>query len=35
VANVCAEVARGEFEGEAGNICLELVGEEMLGFLNE
>jgi AcrR family transcriptional regulator len=35
VANVCAEVARGEFEGEAAEICLDLVGEEILGFFNE
>ena len=35
VAGVCAEVARGEFAGEEADICLDLVGEEILRFLKE
>ena len=35
VANLCAEVARGEFEGEAREISLDLAGEEILRFFDE
>ena len=32
VATVCAEIARGELSREDANICLELVGQEILQF---
>lgn len=35
IATACAEIARGELLREEADICLDLVGEEILGFLRD